>query len=743
MFRSSRLRVSVAAGVVAAGALLLGSVTSAVASPGPAAVSRVLGANSGAAVAGSYIVKLKADAAPTPQGLTALAKKLAATYDAKVGHVWTALHGFSAAMSASDAERLAADPAVDHVTQDQRIKQVRPAGVQPQAVVGPQVLGAVSPAAAQSAPPWGLDRIDQHALPLDQHYSYDDSAGQGVHVYDISGGVDPSQPDLAGRVTLGANFVNDQATSADCTGGGTEEAGVIAGTTAGVAKKAQVVAVRVFGCNNIATATSIQDGFDWVAKNAVKPAVIMFDLQDYCVFPDGVRGCDPAVAAEYVNAQEEAFNAGIAVVAASGDSAQPNCVRTSGSAPDAIYVGASTQVDQRAGFSDFGSCLTMWAPGDQIITDAMGGGQVVDSCTCLAAAHVAGAVALLMGAPEFAGASPTQIRTELVTNRSTKVDALGAGGSPNLLLFTGQDGLLNDGEVGDPVTVTPAGDGRLMLFGVNAQGRMTQQAETAVGASTWTAPQISATAGWQSVAAQTNGDGRIEMSGLTPGGQVWDRSQAAGSTAWLNWTQLSSTPGGSPAAQVDLAHNSSNRMELFVTDRNGGLFRRAQTGANSTSWGAWSTFTGPPKLRSITSETNGANDITLLGVDDAGRVFQTAQTVPTDDNWTGFTTLPGFAMAGIFATRNSNGTLELFGVDTGGNPWVRVQTAVGSTSWSAWTPLPQRTLRNITAQADTSTGLIRVVGVDNLGRVWQSDQRTLNSTDFTSWTQLTSLTLRP
>ncbi|MFD8079650.1 protease inhibitor I9 family protein [Streptomyces sp. NPDC059718] len=748
----SRGRQVAAAVLTAATVLLTSGIAAATPASGPASAHAVRGAKSKAAIPGSYIVMLKNGSALHAQDVDHSAKVLSAKYHGKLGHVWTALHGFSVNMSASQAEKLAGDPAVDHVTQDERVAH-KPIAAKRLAVAGRSravvddssasttaSAGAnITPAAVQNTPPsWGLDRIDQKALPLDQHYSYDDSAGQGVRVYSISEGIDPNQPDLAGRVTLGPNFVNDQSTSADCVGEGTAEAGVIAGTTAGVAKKAQVVAVRVFGCNAVATATSIQDGFNWVINNAAKPALIMFDLQDNCVFPDGVHACDPSVANEYINAQESAFVAGIAVVAASGDSAQPNCVRSSGAAPDAIYVGATTQADTRAAFSDFGPCLTMWAPGDQIITDGIGGGQVLDSGTHLAAAHVAGAAALLLGAPEFASASPAQIRTALVTKRSTVVPGLAAGGSPNLLLSTAQEAVLTDG---DSETVTSTNDGRLMLLGVNQQGHLTQQTQTAVGSGSWSVPLVSGTTG-KSTGAGLNADGRVEMAVIAATGEVGDRSQTSpGSSTWSLFSTAPATPSGSPVTRVDMAHNASNRLQMFATDQQGNTYRRNQLGANSTSWGGWNDL--GQKLRSITAKTDGNNRIELLGTDDAGRVRQAMQTSSTDDNWTFFTTLPGFAMADISAAKNSNGTLLLTGVDTGGNPWVRVQNGVGSTSWTNWSALPQKTLRDISAQTDTSNNLVRLVGVDNLGNVWQSQQTAVNSTSFGGWTQITGITLRP
>lgn len=719
----SRSGRSALAGILAAAAVLaVGAVVPASADPLPA----IRGAGSRSAIPGNYLVKLKDTAA----GVGARAQALSAGHHGKVGHVWNAaLHGFSVTMSEQDARKLAADPDVAYVEQDQRV-----------VASARHATPTATPSLVQTPVSWGLDRIDQHALPLDNHYSYDDSAAQGVHVYILSTGLQKDNPDFGGRAAWGPNFVNDQTNSEDCIGGGTEVAGVIGGTQYGVAKKANLVGVRIFGCNGVSTRTSIVDGFNWVISNAIRPAVIHFDLADLCLFDDGHTGpCDPAVAQSYVDAQEAAFAAGIATVTNAGDSTINTCGRSSGAAPDSLYVGATTINDARTSSSNFGSCLTMWAPGEAVTTDSPTG-PVVDSGTFLASAHVAGAVALFLGKPEFAGASPGQIRDELVKNRSTPgvVTGLDAA-SPNKLLFTGPAGLFS---TGSSIGLVSNGDGRLELAGVNKAGFLQVSTQTSAGSNSWSGWTQSASKGWQSVGAGANADGRIQLAGLTAVGDVWQRAQTTvNANLWSSWTSLNRPANPAPLARAVVAHNHSNRVQIFVTNDVGQAFTRAQTAPGSTTWSGWSQFS-VGKMRSIAAVANADGRIEFLGLDDAGAVSRAAQTSATDNNWSGFTKLNGFAMAAISATRNGNGTLELVGIDTGGGGWRRSQTSPGSTSWTNWSPLPTKTLADIAAETDTD-GRVHLVGVDNLGNIWQSTQNSANSSSYSSWTTIPGSQLRP
>jgi hypothetical protein len=583
-----------------------------------------------------------------------------------------------------------------------------------------------------------LDRVDQHALPLDDHYFDDDTAGEGVRVYILGGWMDVDQPDFAGRAANGPSFVNDG--NPDCTDPGTGLGGLVGGTEFGVAKKARLVAVRIMDCHNIFTTAAAVSGFTWVTENAPDPSVLLFAAEDYCVDTNTGQAVDcPAdTARTLVNLQEGAFAAGLPVVGMAGDSSQDACAKSSGAAPNAIYIGSTGRNDSLASFSNFGPCVSMYAPGVDITTDASAGTQVANT-SAASAAYAAATLALFMGMPEFAGASPGEVRDELVRNRSTNgvITGLG-GGSNNRLLFTGPPGMFS---IGDSTALAPTGNGRLELLGANKDAWLFHSEQT--GATSWSGWAQSATKGWLSVAAGANADGRVELAGLTPTGDIWIRAEAAVNTnTWYTWSRLDRpAPATSPMVRAAMAHNHSNRLEVFATNQQGQVFYRSQTSPGSRTWGAWAQFSFSGHLRSITAVANDDGRIELLGTDDAGQVWHAAQTSATDNDWSTFTKLGDFGVASIAAARNDNGNLELVGVDTGGGAWHRTQTSRGSTAWSNWAPLPRNTIADITADTD-SNGRVQLVGVDNLGNIWQTRQTTPNSTNYQGWTQISGQ-LRP
>jgi hypothetical protein len=561
-----------------------------------------------------------------------------------------------------------------------------------------------------------------------------------VHVYLLSQGIDTSQPDFSGRATNGPSFVTDQPGAEGCNTVGTEVAGVVGGTQVGVAKKVSIVAVRVFGCVS-ASDSSIVDGFNWVIEHAIRPAVVQFDIDDDCIDPKTHEhvSCDPATASTMVELQNNAFGHGIAVVTGAGNKGADACHRSSGTALNTIYVGATTMNDARAGFSDFGPCLTMWAPGEAVATDSPNGPVTADA-SYLAAAYVTGAVALFMSKPEFANASPAEIREQLVTRRSTPdvLTDLGSG-SPNRLLFTGPGGVFT---VGSSIGLVQRSGGSLEVYGATSAGYLMTTRQITPGGTAWSSPAQSKTKGWLSLAVEPNADGRIELAGLTPAGDIWPREQADASAAtWLNWSLLDRPSSSTALARVALARNLNDRLEIVATDQQGHAYYRAQTAPGSRALTSWTPFAFTGKLRSITAAANTDGRIEVLGVDDAGQVWHSAQLAANGDTWSEFTKLDGFAMAMIAVSRNSNGTLELVGIDTGGGAWRRSQTSPGGTSWSAWTALSSKTLADIAAETNAD-GRIQLVAVDNLGNIWQSAQSAANSATYSAWSTIAG-NLRP
>ncbi|MFE9931421.1 S8 family serine peptidase [Streptomyces sp. NPDC005533] len=271
---------------------------------------------------------------------------------------------------------------------------------------------------------WGLDRIDQKVLPLDNDFTTDGN-GAGVNVYVLDTGIDYQHTEFGGpdatRATFGFDAVNDGLGGGDCNGHGTHVAGTAAGKTYGVARKANLVSVRVLGCDGKGTWSGIIAGLDWVAKNAQQPAVLNASL-----------GGDKSDAVN--NAADAVTDAGVLPVVAAGNSAKNACNVSPASASKVLTVAASNRYDEKTSFSNYGPCTTVYAPGEAIVSAKLGGGSVALDGTSMAAPHVSGVAALYKA--KHPSAAPAEI-FEFIEEESTK-DVLSGitQGSPNKLLFT-------------------------------------------------------------------------------------------------------------------------------------------------------------------------------------------------------------------------------------------------------------------------------------------------------------------
>jgi subtilisin family serine protease len=373
--------------------LVVATATAASATPAAAApaTGQVRLAGTADAVPGSYIVVLKT-AHVAQDGL-------AAKFGGKVKQRFgAALNGFEATMSESAARRLAADPSVAYVEQNQRVS----------------LLGT------QTGATWGLDRIDQRNRPLNGTYTYPRDAAN-VTAYIIDTGIRFSHGDFGGRATSGYDAV-DGGSADDCNGHGTHVAGTVGGAKYGVAKAVRLVGVRVLNCSGSGTNAGVIAGVNWVTQNARKPAVANMSLGG-----GASTALDNAVAAS--------ISSGVTYALAAGNSSASACSSSPARVASAITVGATTSSDARASYSNYGACLDIFAPGSSITSDWYTSSTATNtiSGTSMASPHVAGAAALVLSANP--SASPAQVRDSLVNAATTGV-VTGAGtGSPNRLLF--------------------------------------------------------------------------------------------------------------------------------------------------------------------------------------------------------------------------------------------------------------------------------------------------------------------
>lgn len=283
---------------------------------------------------------------------------------------------------------------------------------------------AATPSVETSAP-WGLDRIDQRALPLDGRYHWG-GGGRGVTVYVVDTGIRLSAKDFAGRAVTGVDEV-DGGAATDCNGHGTHVAGIIGGTRYGVAKKVRLVAVRVLSCQGQGSTQSVQRGLEWVLANHEpgQPAVLNMSL----------GGAPSASLDKEVRAL---VKDGIVVVVAAGNGdasgrAQDSCGTSPARTRSAITVSATDVHDGKPAWANVGSCVDLFAPGLNITSDwdTSDTAAKTISGTSMAAPAVAGAAALYLST--HASATPAQVRAALVRAATTGV-VRGHGSAPDRLL---------------------------------------------------------------------------------------------------------------------------------------------------------------------------------------------------------------------------------------------------------------------------------------------------------------------
>ncbi len=273
---------------------------------------------------------------------------------------------------------------------------------------------------AREVKSWGLDRIDQRKG-LDGFFG-SDRTGEGVHAYVIDSGIRKDHYDFGGRIGLG--YYTAGGNVDDCNGHGTHVAGTIGGYFSGVATRATIHPVRVFGCSGSTSISSIVQAIDWVIDNAEYPAVANLSLGG-----GASTSMDSAI--------KRMSMAGIIPVVAAGNSNADACGSSPARSPYAITVGATDKNDRRASYSNWGNCVDIHAPGSSIISSSYRSIDGLSSLsgTSMASPHVAGVVALYL--QEFPNASFQDVYQDIVVSASTKNAIGGLGGDKNVLLYSG------------------------------------------------------------------------------------------------------------------------------------------------------------------------------------------------------------------------------------------------------------------------------------------------------------------
>jgi subtilisin family serine protease len=298
------------------------------------------------------------------------------------------------------------------------------------AIVEPD--GVVTVSNTRAAASWGLDRIDQRFLPLSGTVTAAQS-GAGVLAYVVDTGVRPNHPDFGGRVSAGFTAINDGWGSNDCHWHGTHVAGTVAGASYGVATQATIVPVRVLGCDGSGTWSQVISGLDWIAGNhpVGTPGVVNMSLGG---------GASSVVD----DAVKRVIAKNITTVVAAGNEGADACTKSPARVPDAITVAATNRSDARTSWSNWGSCVDVFAPGDAIVSTYLSSGTYTASGTSMASPHVAGVAALL------AAQQPTATVATItggITGAATTGVVTSTNGTVNLLLF------IPDGTTQETVTL--------------------------------------------------------------------------------------------------------------------------------------------------------------------------------------------------------------------------------------------------------------------------------------------------
>jgi Subtilase family/Peptidase inhibitor I9 len=569
------------------------------------------------AVPNSYVVVLAPGEDPGAVG-----REVELLYAGQVRRVYRkSLNGFAVRLSPAAAERLADDPRVSFVEED-----------------GVMTLD-------QAAVTWGQDRIDQRALPLDSIFQVN-ATGAGVVVHVLDTGIRTTHTEFGGRASIAADYVGDGFAGVDCHGHGTHVAGTIGGASYGVARNVTIYAHRVLNCLGNGSTAGVIAAVEAVAVDPARPAVANMSL-----------GGDASFALD--EAVRNSIAAGVTFVVAAGNQNSDALNFSPARVAEAVTVGATDEFDQRAWFSNYGTGLDLFGPGVNVLSawwDSDSSTNVI-SGTSMASPHVAGAAALYLEVHPTA--TPEAVRDALVAAATPGVVVFEGPGSPNLLLFVGDEGTPSDVDL-----VTPNG-GEKLFAGTpytikwtasdpDGLGSFDVMFSIDSGATFWPVPECTDLPGtartclWNSPGPTTN-KARIKViahdslgsSGYGESGSNFSMlSGSANVKVTVPNTAVSWVPGTSQLITWthNLGVNSYMRVEL---SRNGGatfpevLAASVKNAGSSSGSYLWS-VTGPSTTAAIVkvSWTNGARSDVSNTTFSIGAALLTVRTPDSsNDDW--------------------------------------------------------------------------------------------------------------